>query len=243
MALACRWFGTGQSAGTTKEAASPPIDLPEHAPKPAPPWGWFQKGPNFFQLFHQLMALFWTCQEFKLAICNALHSQAVEIPLPTNQNCWNGMCVARKTLNVHSSMAARALQSLGVRQLHVGQYGCKMHQDPLAGLQTRLCSLAFPAFGMAHPEDPGGILEVRASGSGMALKFVHSLLSKFSIRCRLMRWRRRWRRWKCWLEQLHLCANSWEALRSGVGAFKTGGWTPSWLTKCTRMLSCAFRGS
>ena len=134
------------------------------------------------------------------------------------------MCIARKTLNVHSSMAARALQSLGVRQLHVGQYGCKMHQDPLAGLQTRLCSLAFPAFGMAHPEDPGGTLEVRASGSGMALMFVRSLLSKFSIRCRLMRWRRRWRRWKCWLEQLHLCANSWEALRSGVGAFKRGGW-------------------
>ena len=99
-----------------------------------PPMKVVSERPNFFQLFHQPMAIFLQLpagtapREFKLAICNAVHSQEAVIPFPTTQNCWNGMCIARKTLKVHWSMAARAL-------------------PPLAGLQTRLCSLAFPARG------------------------------------------------------------------------------------------------
>ena len=73
---------------------------------------------------------------------------SLEIPLPTTQNCWNGMCIARKTLKVHWSMAARAFQSLGVHQVHVGQYGCKI---PLQVFKQDFAALLDQPMADIHP--------------------------------------------------------------------------------------------
>ena len=98
----------------------------------APAMKVFSERPNFLQLFHQPLALFVQMPEgahpqaWKAEVCRALHSQGVEVPIPTSSNPFNGSCIVRRNVKCHWGSVAPALRNLGLDVVHIGQYGCKV---------------------------------------------------------------------------------------------------------------------
>ena len=89
----------------------------------------FSERPNFLQLFHQPLTLFVQMPEgahpqaWKAEVCRALHSQGVEVPIPTSSNPFNGSCIVRRNVKCHWGSVAPALRNLGLDVVHIGQYG------------------------------------------------------------------------------------------------------------------------
>ena len=98
----------------------------------APAMKVFSERPSFLQLFHQPLALFVQMPEgahpqaWKAEVCRALHSQGVEVPIPTSSNPFNGSCIVRRNVKCHWGSVAPALRNLGLDVVHIGQYGCKV---------------------------------------------------------------------------------------------------------------------
>lgn len=100
-----------------------------------PPLKVYSGRPGYLQLFSQPMGCFVPVPEgkhaqgFKEELCAALYTCGVEIPLPTSHpmsNWYNGTCVALGGIKVHWEAASKALQCLGVDQVYLGQFGCKV---------------------------------------------------------------------------------------------------------------------
>ena len=208
-------------------------------PKTCPPWGWFQKGPTFS-----------SCLISPWLFVDFLGVQTGHL-----------QCLAQPGSRDPSSYQPKLLDSHVHRQKNTEgplEHGCKSFaklggapaacgpvwvQDPSRSpcrSSNKTLQPCFPSPWHGPSRGSGGHIGSQSFWQrGMALKFVHSLLHVFlfkvlyQVQADAGGGVEGGESVGCWLEQLHLCANSWEALRSGVGAFKTGGWTPSWLTKCS----------
>ena len=95
----------------------------------------YSERPGHLQLFHYPLGVFVAVpptqpvQQFKQALCNALHQAGVEIPLPTSHpinNWYNGGTLARRTIKASTPQIQQALSAVGVGVVWLAQYGGKV---------------------------------------------------------------------------------------------------------------------
>ena len=89
------------------------------------------------------------------------------------------MCIARKTFKVHWSMAARALQSLGVRAACGANMGARSIKIPLQVFKQDFAALLSQPLAWPIQRIRGAHWKSELLAAWMGLKFVHSLLHVF----------------------------------------------------------------